>query len=229
MKKNRVLMLAAIYAIIFAVYNMIVFMVFDNLNNVFWISYGFMVTVLILHILVVYSLSLKGTLNAFFLGIPLISFSLFFLIAELFTSFVFMYFREHVGIKITILIQMLILAAFLVISIITLMTKGIISDADKEKKQNIVFIKGATVEVDLMINRCSDTYIKKELIKLSEVIRYSDPMTTPIAENVESKIRTHMALLSEKVDENDNNGIMDECVKIIALFKERNAKIMVTK
>lgn len=91
-KKKYSFMGLAIYIILFAVYNMIIFLVFNNRNHIFWISYAFFVAAFIMHMVCV-AYSLKNmTAKAAFFGIPLISFSTYFVLAELFVSLVFMIF-----------------------------------------------------------------------------------------------------------------------------------------
>ena len=74
--------MAIIYAAVFAVYNLLIFLIFNNFNNIFWISYGFMTAALITNVIIILIASKKTDVEAAFFGIPLMSFSIFHVIAE---------------------------------------------------------------------------------------------------------------------------------------------------
>ena len=87
MEKKHGIMMGIIGAILFGVYNMLVFLVFKDYNAVFWLSYVFEILAFALCV-GGFFVSLKNvTLKVAFFGIPLISFSLYFLILETIVSF----------------------------------------------------------------------------------------------------------------------------------------------
>ena len=76
-KQKNIWMTALIYFVLFAAYNLIVFMIFTNFNSVFWISYGFMLAAFLLHIGCVFLICKNVSVKAIFFGIPLFSFSIY--------------------------------------------------------------------------------------------------------------------------------------------------------
>lgn len=48
--KKTLILFSIIYVVVFAVMNMLVFFVFNEKNNVFWISYGFMCAAFVIQI-----------------------------------------------------------------------------------------------------------------------------------------------------------------------------------
>lgn len=228
-KKKSGLMLALIYLVIFVAYNLVVFLVFKNFNAVFWISYGFMVLAYLIHIGCIFSIAKNSSVKALFFGIPLGSFSVYFVLAELFTSLVFMIFKANASVKVTIVIQALLLCVFAVIAIVSIMTRDAVSSVDTKIKENVNFIKGINVDVEMLIQRSANPDVTGALKKLSETIKYSDPMTNSVVATQEQMIMQYMAELRTVFDSGDMNAVKELCSKIELLFVERNKKLMISK
>lgn len=228
-KKKSGLMLALIYLVIFVAYNLVVFLVLKNFNTVFWISYGFMVLAYLIHIGCIFSIAKNPSVKALFFGIPLGSFSVYFVLAELFTSLVFMIFKANASVKVTIVIQALLLCVFAVIAIVSIMTRDAVSSVDTKIKENVNFIKGINVDVEMLIQRSANPDVTGALKKLSETIKYSDPMTNSVVATQEQMIMQYMAELRTVFDSGDMNAVKELCSKIELLFVERNKKLMISK
>ncbi len=228
-KKKNSLMLAFIYFIVFVAYNLVVFLVFNNYNAIFWISYGFMIVVYLIHIGCAFNILKNTNVKAVFFGIPLGAFSVYFVLAELFTSLVFMIFRANASVKVTIVIQALLLCVFAVVAIVSIMTRDTVNNVDQKIKENVNFIKGINVDVEMLMQRCTNPETTGALKKLSETIKYSDPMTNSAVATQEQMIMQYMAELRTVFDSGDMNSVKDLCTKIELLFVERNKKLMISK
>lgn len=228
-KKKNDLMLALIYLVIFIAYNLVVFLAFKNFNAVFWISYAFMLVAYLIHIGCAFSIAKNTNVKALFLGIPLGAFSIYFVLAELFTSFVFMIFKADASVKVTIVIQALLLCVFVVVAIVSIMTRDTVHNVDQKIKENVNFIKGINVDVEMLMQRGRNPEITGALKKLSETIKYSDPMTNSVVATQEQMIMQYMAELRTVFDDGDMDSVKELCSKIELLFVERNKKLMISK
>lgn len=228
-KKKNSLMLALIYLVVFVAYNLVVFLVFNKYNAVFWISYGFMIVAYLIHIGCAFNILKNTNVKAIFLGIPLGSFSVYFVLAELFTSLVFMIFKANASVKVTIVIQALLLCVFMVVAIVSIMTRDAVSNVDEKIKENVNFIKGINVDIEMLIQRCPNPEVTGALKKLSETIKYSDPMSNSVVATQEQMIMQYMAELRTVFHSGDMNSVKDLCTKIELLFVERNKKLMISK
>lgn len=228
-KKKNGLMLALIYMVVFVAYNLVVFLAFKNFNAVFWISYGFMIVAYLIHIGCAFSIAKNSNVKALFLGIPLGAFSIYFVLAELFTSLVFMIFKANASVKVTIVIQALLLCVFAVVAIVSIMTRDTVHNVDQKIKENVNFIKGINVDVEMLMQRCTNPETTGALKKLSETIKYSDPMTNSVVATQEQMIMQYMAELRTVFDSGDMNSAKELCGKIELLFVERNKKLMISK
>ena len=228
-KKKYGMMGALLYFVVFATYNLCVFMIFKNFNAVFWISYVFMLTAFFIHIFCVFFIAKNMNVRAVFFGIPLMSFSVYFVCAELFCSLVFMIFKNAASVKATILVQALLLCAFIVVAIVSIMARDAVQNVDSKIKENVNFIKGLNVDVEMLIQRSTDAGTTGALKKLSETIKYSDPMSNSAVATQEQMIMQYMAELRTVFDSGDMAKVQELCGKIQLLFVERNKKLMISK
>lgn len=229
LKRKNWLLTTIIYFVIFAAYNLFVFLVFNDYNDIFWVSYGFMLVAYLIHIGCVFFIFKNTSINAVFFGIPLLSLSIYFVCAELFSSLVFMIFKSMANMKTAILIQALLLMLFLVIAIIAIMTRDTVQNVDDKIKQGTTFIKGLHVDIEMMMQRSQNLEVTSELKKLSEIVRYSDPMSRPEVSMQEQMIMQGMTELRMALDAVDIQRSKEICSRLSLIFVERNKKLMLLK
>ena len=220
---------AVVYAAIFAIYNIIVLLAFENKNNIFWISYSFMCIAFIVNITVtLYSFkSLK--VEAVFMGIPLLSLSVFYFFGELFISFVFMLFKAYAGVKLTVAIQTIYMLLFVIAAAMALLGKDAVESINKNVETNVKTIKLLSVDVSMLEQQCLDSELKAELHKVSEAIKYSDPMTNEYVADLDELIHGMVKELKYQCNSNNKNEAMQLCYKLSSIIAERNQKLMITK
>ena len=92
--KKSWIMTAAIYLIAFAVFNLLVFVIANEKNGVFWMSYAFMCLAFVIQFVsMVLSLRSLET-ETVFMGISLASLSFYYFFAAIFVGAVFMFFQN---------------------------------------------------------------------------------------------------------------------------------------
>lgn len=229
MKKKNGVMLGIVYLAIFLIYNLLVFLICKGFNAVFWVSYGFMLAAYLLHIVCVLSIAKDLSVRAVFFGIPLGAFSVYFVAAEFFASLVFMLFRKQASVQVALVVQAILLCVFVVIAVISIMTRDAALHVDSKIKDNVSFIKGINVDVEMLLRRSGDAEVKNALKKLSETIKYSDPMSNGAVATQEQMIMQYLTELRVKFDAGDMAAVKELCPKIELLFVERNKKLMVSK
>lgn len=226
-KKNLVLT-GIIYAILFTVYNVLVFTIFKTYNNVFWLSYGFMCLAFAVQIISMLLSFKTADIETMFLGIPLASLSVYYIFAELFVSATFMFF-PMAGMTIAAVVQIVLLAAFLVIAIIALMARDTVSDIGQKIKENVQNIRSILVDVEMLMGQCQDAELKASLRKVSETIKYSDPMSNASVAEVEQRIMQKTNELRVYCDARQIGDAKEACAKLDLLFMERNKKLAISK
>ncbi len=226
--KKSWIMTAVIYAIIFAVFNLLVFVIANEKNGVFWMSYAFMCIAFIVQgasmLLALRSLETETV----FMGIPLASLSLYYFFAAMFVGAVFMFF-QNAPFKLALVLQILILAIYAVVSIMALMSRNVVQDVNDNLKENVEAIKTLVVDVDVFIPQVGDPALKKALKKLSETVRYSDPMSNAAVADIEDQIMQTVNELRINIENSRNADAIQTCKDIEVLFMQRNSLLKATK
>ena len=218
-----------VVGIVFLIYNLFVWILLKPQATAFWISYAFMLVAFAALILSMYLAAKTLDVETVFFGIPLMQFALFYFIAELFASVVFMLFQKHLGYKIPLLVQAVLLAIFALFAILSVAGRDATKAVKEDYKQKTADIKGLGVDVELLANETADPNLKRSLKRLAENIRFSDPMTNDAVADVELRIRQMVNELRIACEDGDAAAAADLCAKLDRAIVERNKKLLVTK
>ena len=226
---KQYLTLSITFAAAFAIYNIIVLLLFEGKNNIFWISYGFMCAAFAIDLGITLFSFKSLEAEAVFLGIPLLSFSGFYFFAELFASIVFMLFRKNAGVKLTVAVQLIMLLIYVIFAMMSLLSRDAVSAVNQDVKNKVFTIKILAADVKLLEDQCMDKELKDELHKISEAIRYSDPMTNDALADLDTMIQGKVAELKMQCNGNDKAGAMQSCFQLASFISERNMKLKILK
>lgn len=226
--KKSWVMTAVIYAIVFAVFNVLVFVIANKKNGVFWMSYAFMCLAFVIQIVSMLLALRSLETETVFMGIPLASLSFYYFFAAIFVGAVFMFF-QNAPFKLALVLQILILAAYVVVAIMALMSRDVVQDVNDNLKESVEAIKTLTVDVEVFIPQVSDPALKKALKKVSETIKYSDPMSNAAVADIEAQIMQTVNELRVNIENNRNTEAIQTCKDIEVLFMQRNSLLKATK
>jgi len=217
-----------IFAIIFGVYNLLIFMLVETRTDVFWISYTFAVIAFVIFAVAAYLAFKKPGMAAAFLGIPLASIASFYLIAELFVSLMF-YIFQGAGFKAALLVQVVLLAIFVVVMIFAMMGRNAVEAVTDRVSQNVFVIRSLQGDLEMIAESTPDAGLKAKANALAEAIRYSDPMSNVAVADVEGKILTKLEMLKQLNASGDTVAASTVVDEINLLFVERNKKLRLSK
>lgn len=219
-KFNR--MAIAVYLIVFAVYNLLIFFIFNHLNAVFWVSYLFFLVAFALHMVCVFYTSRKRDVKAVFYGIPLISLSNYFVLAELFASFVFMIFRHNASMKLCVAIQVILLALYLIVAIVSMGSKTYVSKVSETVERDQKYIQNIRGELQSLMQQCRHAEAKETLRKASEAARYADQRSHRSVSEIDIRLENTLQEIRSTYETGDLAGLDRKCTELINLFSERN-------
>ena len=227
-KKKTVGLSFAIFGIVFAIYNLIVFLFLKPETPVFWMSYGFMVLAFALQILGMYLSFKEFSVQAIFFGIPLAQFTLYYFFAELFMSFVFMLF-QNITWKIPLVLQVILLAVYAIVAIVSVVVRDASVSAKDKVQSSASAMRLNVVDIEMLRDVATDPELKNQLRRLAEAVRYSDPMTNDMIADVDARIRQETMALQTYCEDNDVDAAKESCAKLQRLYVERNKKLLATK
>ena len=229
MKKGKAtISIGLIYVILLGVFNLLVFTISKTRTNVFWLSYAFMTVAFAVQIVTMLLSFKTSDVETSFFGIPLGSFSIYYLCTSLVVGAVFMIF-QNVGFILALVIQVLILAAFLIIAVISLLARDTVQAIGDNVKQNVTNLKSVLVDVEMLASSCSDPELRQALNKLADTVKYSDPMSTAAIELVEQRIMRKISELRVSMDNNQIPDALQACKDLEMLYIERNKKLALSK
>lgn len=228
LKTKSTVGIGLVYVILLGIFNLLVFTIFKNHSNVFWLSYGLMTFAFVVQILSMFLSFRTADVETAFFGIPLASFSVFYLVAELVIGTLFMIFQQA-SFTLALVIQVVVLAVFLVVAILSLLARDTVQEMGSNIKEKVADLKSVLIDVEMMRDGCEDPELKEKLRKLSETIKYSDPMSTEAIEGVEQRIQRKVSELRVYLDDNQVTDATQACKELEMLYIERNKKLAASK
>ena len=222
MKKNNLMSYLAL-GIVFALFNVLVFVIPTDKTATFWTVYVFSVVAFAVQIpLWEIALGKKDTLKSKFLGIPVIHVGITYLIIQLIAFAIFMIFPT-LPVWLAVVVCTIILATSALCAIAGQAGANEINRVEEKIKVKRAFIQFLQTNIEMLVETEADSETKAELKKLAETVRFSDPMSHEMLGELESRI-------SVKVDEMkttaDKKTLIDE---VTILLTERNMKCKILK
>ena len=147
---------SAILGIIFAVISLIVFLVLKDFTATFWLGYVFLALAFIAAAIVVVCLFKSKKKDAFFLGIPLATYTLIYLGVATVCSLLFMFLKDFIPWQVALIVNILPLTIFLVVAIFALMARSIVEEINENVSKKVRNLKSLVVDVDLKVEVCQD-------------------------------------------------------------------------
>lgn len=227
-KTKNTVAFGLIYVILLGVFNLLVFTISKSRNDVFWLSYGFMTLAFVVQIVSMFLSFKSADVETAFFGIPLASFSIFYLGAELVIGALFMIF-QMASLTLALVIQVLVLAVFLIIAIISLLSRDTVQQISDNVKEHVSNLKSVLVDIEMLMDGCTDPELKASLRKLSETVKYSDPISNEAVADVEQRIMRKISELRINIDDNQIADAKQSCADLERLYVERNKKLAISK
>lgn len=217
MKKNKGMAYAAL-AIAFLLFNVIAFAVPTAKTATFWIAYVF-TSIAFASQIAIWKFAFKGadTLKSKFLGIPLISVGITYLIIQIIAFAVFMAMPLAAS-WIAIMVCVLILGISAICLIGTEIGREEINRVEEKVEKKVFYIKALQVDVEMLASTETDADTKAALTKLTEKIRFSDPMSNDVLSDLEAEITAKVKELKAAENKVEIITVLD------SLITERNKK-----
>lgn len=228
--KKSFIAYASIWAVLLAVFNVIVFLVrpivpgIDGNNNVgFWISWGFVILAFVGNLACTFASFKTDNLKKRFYNISLITVSYIGAIVMTACGVIFMLI-PHCPAWVATITCVIAFAIDAIAIIKTIWARNAVVAVDEKVDTQTSFIKNITVDAQNIMERAKSDTVKTECKKVYEALRYSDPMSCSELESVERQLTTKMADFAIVVDKDDVENAMLISNDIVTLSRERNNK-----
>ena len=128
-----------------------------------------------------------------------------------------------------LIVQAVILGIYAIVAILSVMGRDAAQDANDHVKEHVTALRTMQVDVDMLLAAAQDPGVKASLKKLSDTVRYSDPMSTPAVADVENEIRQAISELRILCENNQTEGAILACRRLEMLFLRRNQLLKASK
>lgn len=223
-----------IWAICFAVFNVITFVTPNEIGGVskfsgsFWVGYIFITIAFVGQLACAFVAFKAENLKKFFYNIPLLSISYGGLVAMLIVGSVFMaipVLPEWIAIIVCVIIL-----AFNAIAIIKATAAAdIVSGIDEKIKVQTFFIKSLSVDAQGLVTSAKSDELRAEAKKVYEAIRYSDPMATPALSDLDAQIERQFNAFSDAIKSDDAELTKETAAALVEMVERRNQKCKLLK
>jgi hypothetical protein len=220
-----------ILAIIFVVFNVLVFVLPFQKNNVFWTVYAF-TAIWILAQAVIDWIAFRNadTLRRIFFGIPVLKIAYGSLFAQLIVCVTLMLVSSFITVPvwIAVVLSTLVISTGALGIIKADWARDKIEQVDIQHLVNTRFMQEFRTNLESLIPRVVDTALKIKLEKLSEAVRNSDPVSNAGLTELETDMESTLVLLKQAVISGNEDG--DSLVnELSTLLNERNQKCRLLK
>lgn len=229
--KKKMTSVLAVYAIVLIMYSVVFFVIPFEKTATMWATYIFAVLALIAGPGIVLLAFQKGeTLKSKVYGFPILRLGVLYAVIQLVFSIIVCLINSFVDVPVWIVIVISILGMGCVaIGLIAAdNTRDVIEQQEAETEQQIKTSKQFRIDIDGIVDLCEDDKVKAQLMKLSEEIRYSDPISAPELEELEAKILDELEQLREIVADDAETAIL-KTKKIAGLVADRNRRCKLLK
>ena len=214
-------------------YNLLVFLIpvtpKDEIS--FWLTYSFGLLCIVSQPVIAYYAFKNEGLKSKIYGWPILKIGyIYFIVQIIITTIAFI-----LGLFMVIPYWVLIILNVLVISLVLIgllvldAYRETIEHIEQETKDNTAFMNNLSINISLLVELVEDDLLKKEINKLSDEIKYSDPVSCEALYELENEIESNYLKLKEEIELDNIENANKLSKKLLALVKERNLRIKLNK
>ena len=229
MKKND-FRAALVLGVLLALVHLVIFLLPFPKGIVFWFSYVFL---LVAFCVAAASIALAfrddHSIDSRFYGIPIIRVGSVYLITQTILTLVFMALGELLPFWVVLLADCLLLGA----AVLGLVAQDVVRDhamnLDTRLEQDVSVIRSLQSTMSLLASQCDNLECRAAVAKLSEELRYSDPVSSPELAAIETSLSNSIDDLHRAIQEHNDDAVMTLCERTRNLLLERNRQCKLSK
>ena len=224
LNKNQIRSIVTV-AVIFAVYNVLAFVLPFKHTGLFWIGYSFgLVSIIVSMMILAIAFGKNGTAKSSFYGFPIARIGVLYSAVQVPLSFLAMALAGIAGIPLWpfVLVFILILGAAVLGTVATDATRDEIVRQDIKLAKDVSVIRALRSLGNSLVAQCTDDEAKKELKKLSDMLNYCDPVSSDATIAAETELKAVMDEIQQAIVDDDVTSVVPLCKKAEAILAERN-------
>lgn len=153
---------------------------------------------------------------------PMIRVSVLYLLIQLLTSLLIVGFSAKIPAFAAIIIEIVILAIAVIAFYAVKVTQKEILRQDAQLKKELSKMEELQTRINLLISQCEEEQIRGMIQKLSEEVRYSNPISRDISEEIEEELEVLFTDIETRVLDGDVENTTELCSRMKGLLRERD-------
>lgn len=212
--------------VVLAVYCTCMFVLPLNRGGNFWSAFGFTVLAISLNAgLGICAFRGNISQNSRFLKVPVLYVSNGYALTQLLWGIAVVTFS--VTSTISVIVSIILFGGCLVLMISLPTSEAVVVNTEQHISRKITYLKSLQLELAKILSKCTDATLKQAIEKLSESIRYSDPMSDNSLKDIEAEIARQISALGNSLSNPDE--ALSVCETIQQTLKERNERVKLLK
>lgn len=214
--------LTIILSVFTVLFNICAFLIPSTFTINFWLSYIFSMISIIFQIIIFANKNFEDKiLKKYFFGYTFISIDIAYIVLQMILFIICKFVDIHIWL--TIVLNVMLLGIIIIVFCSIMMSFNFIDELDSNNLKKKHFIKKIQIEIELMIEQEKDNETRDKLIKLSEKVKFSDPVSSNELRSLENTMIEKVELLKKS---KYKNKIIEE---LNILLNERNKKCALYK
>ena len=225
MSRKSIGSIAIVYAILLAVYTLIVLAVPFEKPAASWVVFGFSELAFFLSFgVTVWAFKDTKPLRSLVYGFPIFKVGALYLGLQCAASVILYIIGAFVNVPvwIAVIVCVVLLAVFAIGFIGVSATRDTIVQMEDEVETKTKAVKYFNIDIATAASMAEDPELKKALEKLAEDFRYSDPVSGEATELKEAEIKGEMGMLTTLVKNGETEAAIAKAKRISLLLDERN-------
>lgn len=221
--KNKLLYFIVI-VLLLGLFNLIAFLIPFSRRGNFWVGYVSITLSALFSAGILYFIFDKKDIKSRFYGVPLIYVLRSYILLQFIIGIIQMAVPTF-NYKYAIIVNSIIIVLSIIGLIGLTAGKEEIERIDEKVKQKVLYIREIQVKIEGLIDNSLNQDILKELKKIKDLVRYSDPMSNERVELLEINILDNVNLLPSLKDEDK----LEKIEEIAKQINERNRLVKIYK
>lgn len=189
---------------------------------IFWIAFAFSLAAFVsqfytIHVLTKKRAGIKDRIYDF----PLLRVSVLYLIIQIGVSLLLMFFFGKVPVFAAVLIEVILLAAAVAGNFSVKAAGGEIIRQEMQLKRELVKMQDLRERINRLIIQCDEGQIKELLLKMEDEVRYSNPVSGDISEEIEEEMSVLFSDIEETALNKELENVTELCGRMKELLRER--------
>lgn len=167
-----------------------------------WISFSFTVISVAAGLAIcLYAFGGKDTLISKLYGFPVFRIGYLYVAAQLIAGVIICLIAAFVAVPywVALAVSILLAAAAAIGVLVVDNARDYVEEMEEDAERVTKAVKLFQLNISAIVDCCTDTEIKKELEKLEEKFRFSDPVSSPATEEIEARLSTKLDVLKSLV------------------------------